>query len=103
MSAQHSFILFCVDLGFLTLYIIEFGMRMGGHCKDYFPRSFWGWLDLIIIIMGVVSSMSVAIAPLWEGTTKCTERQGNIGNFFDGNSCNNILMICHLESTVDLF
>ena len=59
------------------LYILEFGMRLGGHRRDYLPRSFWGWLDLIIIIMGAVSSMSVVIDPVWIGTHECEEVKGN--------------------------
>jgi len=64
---------FYADLGFLLLYTIEFVMRMGGHGKDYLPRSLWGFLDLIIIVMAVVTSLGTLLQPNWEGTQECKD------------------------------
>ena len=72
-----SVVLFCVDWVFLMLYLIEFGLRLGGHGQEYFPRSFWGLADFVIIVMGLVSSMSViATQQAFEGTEKCNQLEG---------------------------
>ena len=69
----YSWPFFYADLGFLLLYTIEFVMRMGGHGKDYLPRSLWGFLDLIIIVMAVVTSLGTLLQPNWEGTQECKD------------------------------
>ena len=72
--------LFCIDVGFLTLYLIEIAMRTGAHGRDYVPRSFWGWLDCIIIVMGLVSVIGVLMDPKWSGTPECNNTKD--GNFY---------------------
>jgi len=72
-KACNSLNLFYVDIAFLVLYIFEFILRLVGHGKDYMPRSIWGWIDFIIIVMAIVSNMGSLLAPNWEGSQECEE------------------------------
>ena len=68
-----SLTLFFVDLSYLGLYIIEFGLRLVGHGRDYLPRSLWGFLDAIIIAMAIVTTIGTLLTPMWEHSKECEE------------------------------
>ena len=62
-----------VNYGFLTVYAVEYILRLVADGKDYVPGSLWGFIDTFIMLIGVVTVVTnVMTADRPEkGTARC--------------------------------